>query len=558
MKILNRVAISSVVSSVVLLGSSPNINLPNSSTIDRQLRAPIDLPTKKEESIKIESGEEQDSLSLDDSSQTIFIKSFKIEGNTVISSDEILNSIKEYENRDLTFKELQALALKISKLYHDKGYFVARAYLPSQNIEENDNVLIISVLEGLYGEFNINNSSLVKDSVIQDIFDNAKFGKIIDSKRVDRAILLVNDRFGVKVSKAQLSPGEEVGSSNFNIETVSTNRVDGYVVADNYGSRYTGEYRLQGLVNVKSIFGVGDGLTLSGLVSNGADLKNGRLAYELPLNSYGLRADIAYTRTNYDLVKEYEDLDAKGNSNIYEIGLSYPLYLTSDDKLYLRGKYFHKNLNDYMFDEKYQEKYINSFVASLDYVKNYYLGNLPARFSGTLNLTTGHLNSKDSKLNDGRYNKIDTSLSNEIAFSQIFSLNTKLQAQKVLGHKNLDGSEDLSLGGAYDVRVYPDSQQSGSNGYIVNLEFLTQLPNISSYTHQVGLFYDIGDVYQEIQRDSTFERERLKDVGVGYYSNYKDFFARVQMAWTANSTPITSEKTEHPNYKILFQTGIVF
>lgn len=322
MKILNRVAISSIVSSVVLLGSSPNINLPNSSTIDRQLRAPIDLPTKKEESIKIESGEEQDSLSLDDSSQTIFIKSFKIEGNTVISSDEILNSIKEYENRDLTFKELQTLAFKISKLYHDKGYFVARAYLPSQNIEENDNVLIISVLEGLYGEFNINNSSLVKDSVIQDIFDNAKFGKIIDSKRVDRAILLVNDRFGVKVSKAQLSPGEEVGSSNFNIETVSTNRVDGYVVADNYGSRYTGEYRLQGLVNVKSIFGVGDGLTFSGLVSNGADLKNGRLAYELPLNSYGLRADIAYTRTNYDLVKEYEDLDAKGNSNIYEIGLS--------------------------------------------------------------------------------------------------------------------------------------------------------------------------------------------------------------------------------------------
>ncbi|MFV7791811.1 ShlB/FhaC/HecB family hemolysin secretion/activation protein, partial [Aliarcobacter lanthieri] len=76
------------------------------------------------------------------------------------------------------------------------------------------------------------------------------------------------------------------------------------VVADNFGSRYTGLYRTQSLVNINSIATLGDKLSVSGLVSNGADLKNGRFAYEIPLNSYGLKADVAYTRTNYNLVKE--------------------------------------------------------------------------------------------------------------------------------------------------------------------------------------------------------------------------------------------------------------
>ncbi|MFX4253328.1 ShlB/FhaC/HecB family hemolysin secretion/activation protein, partial [Aliarcobacter butzleri] len=124
-------------------------------------------------------------------------------------------------------------------------------------------------------------------------------------------------------------------------------------------------------------------------------------------------------------------------------------------------------------------------------------------------LTSGHL-SKSSNVDDGRYNKIDAYVSNEIAFSEIFSFNQTLTAQKVLGHKNLDGSEDISLGGAYGVRLYPDSEQSGENGYILNLELLSKLPNISSYYHKVGLFYDIGDVYAEKNQDTTFERKRLK------------------------------------------------
>ncbi|MCT7531272.1 ShlB/FhaC/HecB family hemolysin secretion/activation protein [Aliarcobacter cryaerophilus] len=556
MKTINKIITLSVLSSVALLGSSPIV--PNSSIIERQIQSPKDIPTAKKEIVEIEGSKEQKVLKDNGSNQTILIKNFNVQGNTKISNDDILNSLKEFENKELNFNQIQEIATKISKLYKDRGYFVARAYLPAQNIQQNQNILNISILEGNYGEFNIDNNSLVRNSVVQDIFDNTKFDKVINTKVIERAMLLINDRAGVKISKAQLSPGTKVGSSDFNIETVSEPRVDGYVVSDNYGSRYTGEYRLQALVNINSLATLGDQLSVSGLISNGADLKNGRLAYELPLNSYGLKTDFAYTRTNYNLVEEYKSLDAKGNSTIYEAGLSYPLIRTTNENLYLKGKYYHKDMNDYMSGDKYEDKSINSFVTTLEYDKNYSIGTLPARVFANLNLTTGHLSSKNSNPNNGNYNKVDTYISNDIYFNEIFSLNTNLTAQKVLGNKNLDGSEDLSLGGPNAVKLYPYSEQSGENGYIASFELFSKLPNIASYNHKIGLFYDMGNVYQERNLDTTFQRKTLQDIGLGYYSSFDDFFLRAQIAWGLNSKPISSEYTNHKNSKFLIQAGLVF
>lgn len=544
----------SILSSVALLGATPIIN---SGNIEKQIQAPRDIPTLKKDDIKIE-GIENGSLKSSDSSKTVFIKDFTFAGNSAISNEELKQNLKAYVGKELSFNQIQEVLALVTKVYRDKGYFVARAYLGKQDLVKNDNTLFISIIEGKYGKIKLNNNSLVNDNSLQAILDNAKSNGIINVKDIERALLLINDRNGVEVSNSVVEAGKEVGSSNLNIDTTSTKRVDGYIVADNYGSRYTGYNRVQGLININSPFNIGDKISISGLVSNGADLKNGKIAYELPLNSYGLKSDFAYTRTNYNLVEEYKSLDAKGNSNIYEAGLSYPLLRSTNENLYLKGKYYHKDMNDYMSGDKYEDKSINSFVTTLEYDKNYSIGTLPARVFANLNLTTGHLSSKNSNPNNGNYNKVDTYISNDIYFNEIFSLNTNLTAQKVLGNKNLDGSEDLSLGGPNAVKLYPYSEQSAENGYIASFELFSKLPNIASYNHKIGLFYDMGNVYQEKNLDTTFQRKTLQDIGLGYYSSFDDFFLRTQIAWNLNSKPISSEYTNHKNSKFLVQAGWVF
>ncbi len=553
---INKVISLSLLSSVVLFGANiPNIN---SGNIEKQLIAPK-VPIEKKESVEIQGLDNKDSIKADVGDSKIFIKDFSFSGNSVISSEELKSNLKDYVNKELTFNQIQEVLAVVTKVYRDKGYFVARAYLGKQDLLKNDNVLNITILEGKLDVLKLNNSSLVKDSSLEAVLNGVKSNDILNVYDIEKIMLLINDRAGVMVNSVNISPGEKIGTSNFNIETVPENRVDGYVVADNYGSRYTGYNRFQGLVNINSPFNIGDKLTISGIVSNGADLKNGRLAYELPLMSNGLKANFAYSRTNYNLVKEYKALDADGKSDVYEVGLSYPIMLKNDSALYTRAKYYHKDMKDYIDNKNIDlgDKKIDSVVATLDFYKNYSFFNLPARISTNLNFTSGYLKDKLNSNNSGRYNKIDTTILNDIAFSNIFSLSSTLTAQKVLGNKNLDGSEDFSLGGAYGVRVYPYSEQSGENGYILNLELLSKLPNIFSYSHKVGVFYDMGDVYQKHQ-DANFERRVLKDVGLGYYANYKDLFLRTQIAWTLNSKEITSENTNHKNGKFLIQAGLVF
>lgn len=549
---INKLITLSVLSASVLLGVTPN---ENSGTLQRQIQAPK-VPLEKKENVQIQGIEQSNALKIDKNNKKIFVKDFSFKGNSAINSDELLNSIKAYSNKELTFSQIQEVIAIVTKTYRDKGFFVARAYLEKQDLLKN-NILTISVVEGKFDEIKLNNNSLVNSNSLEAVLDDLKTkDDIVNVEDIQKAILLINDKAGVKVSSASIEAGTKIGTSNFLIETSPTKRVDGYVVADNYGSRYTGKNRVQALANINSLLDIGDKLTISGLVSNGADLKNGKLAYEVPILSNGLKADFAYSRTDYNLVKEYKDLDADGNSNIFEAGVSYPIVLKTDESLWTKIKYYHKDFNDYMSDVKYEDKTVNSIVASLDYEKNYFLGEFPSRLFSNLNFTSGHL-SNTSNVNDGRYNKIDTYVSNEIAFSPIFSLNTSLTAQKVLGNKNLDGSEDLSLGGAYGVKVYPDSEQSAENGYIFNAEWFTQLPNVKIYSHKIGLFYDIGDVYMEnSSQDANFDRTTLQDMGVGYYSNYKDFFLRTQMAWTVNSQAVSSETSA--NSKFLIQTGMVF
>lgn len=555
MKNINKILTISLLTSSVLLGATPNVG-----DVNRQIQAPKDLPKKVTPLVDIDGVKKYKEPMVDDKSgKTIFVKDFKIENAIHINESVLKSLISSFLNKELTFSQLQEVASIITKEYRKEGYFVARAYVPVQNIQGNGNVAVISIIEGTYGDFKLKNTSLVKDSVVQNMLDNAKDENVINSNTLEQSMLLINDTPGVMVSKVEILPGSEVGSSDFDIETTPKNRIDGYVVADNYGSKYTGSDRIQALVNVNSPFNIGDKITASGLVSNGSNLKNGKIGYSAPLASNGLRGEMSYSRTDYSLTKDYKHLNADGDSEIFDLGASYPLIRTQSENLNLSLKFANKDMNDYQDGDNTADKNIKSFVASVAYLKDYSLLGLASKFDSNFNLTSGRLDSNDSNVDTGRYNKIDFYVSNLLAFNSIFSLNTNLTAQKVLGDKNLDGSEDLSLGGAYGVKLYPDSEQSAENGYIFNAELFSQLPNINQYTHKVGLFYDVGNVYMEdSSKDAKFDRTTLQDVGVGYYSNYKDFFLRTQMAWNLNSQAITSETTAHSNSKLLIQAGMVF
>ena len=495
--------------------------------------------------------------------KTIFVKTFHISGIHALKEEELHALVLEEENKEHTLASLEKTASLLTKYYREKGYFVARAYIPKQSMKEG--IIEIAVIEGNYGALKLQNNSLVNDRILQGMLDDIKDENVVSTDTLERAMLIINDTPGAKVTRADVKPGTELGTSDFLIQASETKPYNAYIVGDNYGSRYTGEYRTSIGVSANSPFGWGDKIGINGLLSTKTDLKNGKIYYNFPLMSNGLRGEVSAAKTTYSLAEEYDALDAIGNATTLEASLIYPLIRTQAETLNLTLSYDNKHMKDEIRSTNtVTKKESNALNLGANYTETSSLFGLPSGTNASLIFTFGHLSFDNADAlvidqagakTDGGYSKVVATLEKSLAFDETYSMTGSLRFQKALGGKNLDGSEDFSLGGAYGVRAFPDGELSAENGYIAGLELFYALPSYESITSKASIFADSGYAKMENSTGAT-EPRQLSDMGLGYQASYKEFFAKAQLARVIGGSDVKSE----PNYqnKFLLQLGWVY
>ncbi|MCT7515876.1 ShlB/FhaC/HecB family hemolysin secretion/activation protein [Aliarcobacter cryaerophilus] len=558
MKIKNSILLSSLLASTIYANPIP----PKISDVLKEVTPPKiekekrEIPKIKQEQISTPKGFEDD--------KKVKIERFLISGATHMSNEELKQIVAPYEKQDLSFNQIQEITTLITKIYRQKGYFVARAYIPEQNIYTQNGVLKINVIEGNYGEFKLENKSLVKDSILQSNLDDIKDKDIVSTNTLERAMLIINDTPGAVVTKADVRPGKEVGTSDFLIGTEAINRVNGYLIGDNYGSQYTGKHRIMAGVDINSPFNIGDKISAFGFTSEKEGLLSGKLAYDFPIHANGTRGEISYSKTTYELGSSYKELDAIGKNDSLTARVTYPILKTRVENLdsYVEVSYNKMKDEIQSVDSKVKK---DSYTATtgLDYTKDSLVFNKNSQTRAAVSITFGKLNfnDKDDKETDkngantqGQFSKINLELGKDIDIFDSLKWSNTLQMQYALGNKNLDGSQDLSVGGINGVKFYQDGEESGENGYIYNTEFIYTLPIIAGIDNKISIFYDIGRVY--MSKNITQEKSRtLQDIGLGYKVSYKNFFANSYLAYN-----IRNEVTSQDNYnsRAMFQVGYVF
>lgn len=499
-----------------------------------------------------------------DKSKKIAIKEITVLGVVHVEYEDIKKILSLYENRDLSFSDIQDLASEITKYYRVKGYFVTRAYVPNQNILEQNNNLTIKVIEGNYGKFELQNSSLVKDSVLQANLDNIKDTKIVSINTLGHALLIINDTPGAVVTKAEVRPGKEVGTSDFIVGVDATKRYSGFILGDNYGSQYTGRHRLIVGADINSPLEVGDKLSFMGLTSEDAGLLNARVAYDFPAHANGLRANLSYSKTTYELGSTYKDLDAVGTSDSFALRVTYPLIKTREQSLKLYADTSYNSMKEEIKISSINVKK-DSFVATIgaNYSNDTTFFGKDAQSRAELSYSFGTLNFKnnaDKELDkagantEGRFSKINITLGQDFDFNDKIKWENSLQMQYALADKNLDSSQDMSIGGIYGVRYYPDAEESAENGYIFNTELFYTLPEFKNINSKVSIFYDIGRTY--MSKNIYAEKTRtLQDAGIGYVSIYKSMYLNTHLARNISKS-VESERSY--NVKFLLQAGLIF
>jgi hemolysin activation/secretion protein len=534
MKSISKLSLSAVVASMI--ATTLYAEVPNSGTILNEIKPPK-LERKKSELPSVRSMDYKTPIGESDDIE-VYVTSFTITNNTVYDDSVLLEIVKPYTNQKLTLAKIKGIATLLTKYYRENGYFVARAYIPAQELDPKGASLEISIIEGVYGDFKIENSSKVDTEAVQHFMDKLTFSDVISTDSLERQMLLINDLGGVVVSDAKIMPGTEVGTSDFIIEVSPQDKFTGYALVDNYGSKYTGVHRINAGAFINNVSGAGDTLSITGLVSQNSNLKNGRVAYDRFIGNSGLNIGLSASYTAYELGEELKSIEARGETTHLSTYVAYPIIKTRAHTLDTRLTFNHKELIDKTFTTN-SKKQTDALTFGLSNSFNTSLFNRHGNFFTSVSITYGDLKLKsdDAKANDielksqGDYAKLNFEISQMQTLNRSFYLTTSIEAQSSL-NKNLDSSESFSIGGAYGVRAYKDSEQNGDKGYVASMELFYMLPSFKQVSHTLSTFVDhakVWDNHEEIVNLAINSRT-LNSVGLGYNIGYEDLNIKATLA----------------------------
>ena len=492
--------------------------IPGAGSQLRQLETPP-VPPKTEAKISIQ--EATSPVTSNSSSASVLVNEMRFTGAEVYSSSQLLSIARFTPGRQLTLQELQEMAARITAEYRNQGYFVARAYLPVQDI--SNHVVTITVSEGKLGQVVLQNQSRLSDDIANSQLAGLNSGDPILIEPLESRLLLLSDVPGVKVSST-LVPGSVPGSSDLIVHVVPDRLVSGQVDFDNAGNPYTGEYRLGATVNFNNMAGRGDVFSLRA-VSSGSGLNYGRASYQMMFGraTFGL----AYSRLEYELGEQFEVLGANGTATVASLFGSVPLIRSRKTNLYLGFVYDEKTLEDRLDMFPISNRDVDANVATVFLngnrrdqfggggVNSFYIG----LSSGSLDILTPLALTADaaSARTNGSYQKLVMTASRWQHLSDSWSLYASATAQ--MASKNLDPSEKFSLGGMDGSRAYPTGEAIGDEGYLFNLEARYLLSNLSDRVPgQMHLlaFVDVGSI--TIDRNPWYvgdNKRSLSSAGVG-------------------------------------------
>jgi hemolysin activation/secretion protein len=227
--------------------------IPGAGSQLKQLPPPPPAPLQPAPQVRIQ--EATPATAPGSEAMRVLVRELRVTGASVFAPAELVAVAGFTPGSELTLAELEAMARRITEHYRSRGYFVARAYLPAQDI--TDNAVTIAVSEGTYGNVTLRNTGKVADDLVHSRLKGLDSGDPITIAPLESRLLLLSDIPGVNVSST-LVPGASPGSSDLIVDVTPGRRVTGSIDADNAGNPYTGEYRLGATVNLNHPLGRGD------------------------------------------------------------------------------------------------------------------------------------------------------------------------------------------------------------------------------------------------------------------------------------------------------------
>lgn len=429
------------------------------------------------------------------------IKGFRIIGLTVASPDAMTEELSGFIGPDKRFQDLLDAAAAVKRRLATMGYFLADVVVPEQRIA--DGVVSLQVLEGRLGKvrLEIDPGVSVDRALLQSYVAGLEEGGLIRTDDVERALFQIHDLRGI-VATSAFAPGTASGTADLTIRVVPAKRMDANIDFDANGSVYTGIHRIGAGIDLNSMFGKGDLLSLRANNAIDGHLRYARVSLLVPIGPWGTKVGGAYSDLDYQLgTPSFEPLKVTGSANVTSLTMIHPLIRSRNNNLLLIAQHDMREFHDLQVasaTDTRKRTPVKSFSLSGDFRDRFLGGGINvynvAYTEGDLKFGTSALLAADlaGRRTAGEYGKTNVTASRLQAISERLAFYGSFSQQ--FTNKNLDPSEKFSLGGPNAVRAYPQGEGAGDEGYVGTYEFRYRVPVEDELPGSMVVtgFYDFG------------------------------------------------------------------
>lgn len=425
-----------------------------------------------------------------------------------------------FEGRETDFDSLRHLADVITEAYHKKGYLLAKAYLPVQEIKGG--IVEILVNEGLLGDFKIEGNRAYRSMFIRYFLLPSLKNGIIHVEKLQRGLILLNEFPNLHVESI-LVEGKKPGTIDLTIKVSDKTPLNESLELNNFGNRLVGKTRAGLGISYGNLTGRGD-LFNAAMVAPFPSQENPFLSagYIIPIDPLGTRLGVSYSSADIKVGQELQVLDIRSSASIYGLTLTRPLVRTPREHSNLTLSFYLKNTNNFIFGgtlssrdklREIQAEYNHRWpTASADH-------SVDVAVTKGLGTFLGGMKKNDPLASrpgaDDMFVKLNGYYSH---IRQVFG--DKLLVLRGSGQwagGPLPLTEQFSLGGPDSVHGYPQSEYLGDSGWNLNAEIrypLTQKD--SSDTVHLAVFLDAGYVLLRYPQPGQAAQRHLTGTGFGF------------------------------------------
>lgn len=453
--------------------------------------------------------------------RTLKVDSFAVEGNSLLSEQEIQSVVSGYEGRELTLAEMKEAAARLTDLYRAKGFLLVRAMIPKQDFGTGP--VKIKVLEGKVGEVVVEGGKHYSEEFIKRHVDAATVDGTLQMDRFQRQLLLLNEYSDLK-AQAVLKPGTAPGTADIVLKVEDASPVHFGLDYNNWGIPETGEHRFGLTFDAGNILTDGDEFRFRGVLQTPTEDASTffQLRYNTPVNVNGTRAGVEYQRGDFSSGDGLAQiLDVRGDADIISGFVTHALVRKLNHSSDLGLTLSHKSIRNDIFGNVplAREDYL---AARVDYRGDW--RSVSGRSLLAASLTKGFGGDGGVLTSNPRANDDFTKINVDALRIQNIgkSFYGVLRGSGQIGFDSLYSIEQFALGGISSVRGYTQAELLGDSGYAVTAELRWSPIKDNPEIFQVVTFIDHGGVSIHDKFPGELPVDSLTGAGFGFRSSLSE------------------------------------